>query len=462
MSSPAVGVSVPPHTSLPESPSMGSMQLPSSSCTIQTPQQQQQQQQPLPAPPLVASTSSAAAAAAAATQKASACVSDVAQDNSITSEPSETTTTTTTTSEDVVTTYKETSQLSASNGVAAAQTVSGNGNGGGSGAAATASATAAASGGSAASSAAHKPHNGSTAGSAAGVGAASSSAAHDDQLSLSLSLSQGADSVPDKSEASDDGDCNGCGNNVVNNSADNSQALDESIESPSRSHRMGSVPGLALGAGSSSNGRGQLKVESSDVYQIVDALRRNTNLSFDLSCEALRVVLTSLEQLYNGAINPYLEAVAVHVTGKVATPKELLGITHDSKRLQYLFGQLADCKNDTEQRTWMLYEDEEDIIQFLEELVEILVRGRGHNMFTYVLKLICLSCSPYRTTRTRTSAATKCPAISIRCSSTWCSTIRWRHVGPSNASCSRLSQLPVTWITSLLTFYLPQCCLWRL
>ncbi|KAH8387706.1 hypothetical protein KR093_009002 [Drosophila rubida] len=333
MSSPAVGVSV-PHAAMPESPSMGSMQLQSSSCTIQTPQQQQQQQ-PLPAPPQVAT-----AAATAAAQKVIA--SEMAQDNSITSEPSETTTTTTTTSEDVVTTYKETSQLSAANGTTAPSTGATAANG---------SSATAANSSSAASAAAHKPQQ------------------HAEPLSLSLS--QGAE---DKSEeASDDDDaCNGCPNN-----ADNSQALDESIESPSPSHRLaaGAAAGAAATAASSGgiNGRGQLKVESSDVYQIVDALRRNTNLSFDLSCEALRVVLTSLEQLYNGAINPYLEAVAVHVTGKVPTPKELLGITHDAKRLQYLFGQLADCKNDTEQRTWMLYEDEEDIIQFLEELVEILV-----------------------------------------------------------------------------------------
>lgn len=336
-------------------------------------------------------------------------MSDVAQDNSITSEPSETTTTTTTTSEDVVTTYKETSQLSGSNGITAPQTVGGNGNGNGGTGAATGSATGgagagAAGSGSAASSAAHKPHNGSAA--ALATSASAASAAQDEQLSLSLSLSQGADSAPDKSEASDDGDCNGCGNNnnnnnnVANNSADNSQALeDDSIESPSRSHRLGAsgaqgLPGLGLGAGSSSgNRRGQLKVESSDVYQIVDALRRNTNLSFDLSCEALRVVLTSLEQLYNGAINPYLEAVAVHVTGKVATPKELLGITHDSKRLQYLFGQLADCKNDTEQRTWMLYEDEEDIIQFLEELVEILVSVQYIYLVCIALAHLLLSLS---------------------------------------------------------------------
>ncbi|TDG41141.1 hypothetical protein AWZ03_012439 [Drosophila navojoa] len=370
MSSPAVGVSV--QQSMPESPSMGSMQLQSSSCTIQTPQQQQQQ--PLPAPPLAASTSAAAAAAAAAAtqaQKVCSSVSDVAQDNSITSEPSETTTTTTTTSEDVVTTYKETSQLSTSNGATSAAAAA---NAAASAATATATAAeaaaaAAASGSSGEEVAAavkHKPHNGN-----------SSTAMHDEQLSLSLS--QGGDSAPDKSEASDDG-CNGCG--------DNSQALD-SIDSPSLSHRLGAS--LTAGAnGTLDNGRGQLKVESSDVYQIVDALRRNTNLSFDLSCEALRVVLTSLEQLYNGAINPYLEAVAVHVTGKVATPKELLGITHDSKRLQYLFAQLADCKNDTEQRTWMLYEDEEDIIQFLEELVEIL-NNADENISCYEM-----SCDQYQ------------------------------------------------------------------
>ncbi|XP_032593835.1 NCK-interacting protein with SH3 domain [Drosophila grimshawi] len=380
MSSPAVGGKM-PH-SMPESPSMGSMQqLQSSSCTIQTPQQQQQQQQqqqPLPAPPLVASTSAAAAAAQAQAQaqKVSASVSDVTQDNSITSEPSETTTTTTTTSEDVVTTYKETSQLSASNGAtttAAAATAA---------AAVATATTAAASGAAAASSssavaaASHKPHNGSS--------STGATASHDEPLSLSLS--QGADSAADKSEEASDDGCNGC-IDAANNSVDNSQALDESIESPSLSHRLGAA--LAAGNGNG-NGRGQLKVESSDVYQIVDALRRNTNLSFDLSCEALRVVLTSLEQLYNGAINPYLEAVAVHVTGKVATPKELLGITHDSKRLQYLFAQLADCKNDTEQRTWMLYEDEEDIMHFLEELVEIL-NNADENISCYEM-----SCDQYQ------------------------------------------------------------------
>ncbi|XP_017056291.1 NCK-interacting protein with SH3 domain isoform X1 [Drosophila ficusphila] len=351
MSSPAVGSSCGQQQQqgqgMMESPSMGSMQFQGSgsgSCTIQTPQQQQ----PLPAPPAPAPspspagvvTPTAAAAAVAAASSSSSKAGDVAQDNSITSEPSETTTTTTTTSEDVVTTYKETSQLSTT-------------------------------------SQQHKPPNGSTASASASISASalrsssvgnghgngSKAAQHQEQQQ------EEADSAPDKSDDASavpsDDVCQANGD-----SADNSQALD-SIDSPSHRQRgLGSLGRIEEGATG-----GQLKVESSDVYQIVDALRRNTNLSFDLSCEALRVVLTSLEQLYNGAINPYLEAVAVHVTGKVATPKELLGITHDAKRLQYLFAQLADCKNDTEQRTWMLYEDEEDIIQFLEELVEILINA---------------------------------------------------------------------------------------
>ncbi|KAH8421378.1 hypothetical protein KR009_003668 [Drosophila setifemur] len=358
MSSPAVG--------MVESPSSGSLQFQAnsaSSCTIQTPQQQQQQQQqPLPAPPPAVPNKTAADAGA--------------QDNSITSEPSETTTTTTTTSEDVVTTYKETSQMSTSqhkppNGSTA------------SAASITASASA-----SALRSSANGAGNGNGNGNEGRPRRSSAGALHlDDQLLPGEEEEEEA-TAEKSDDVSDAIQANG------GDSAENSQALD-SMESPSM---QGQGEGLepdgdsaaGIGGDGAAGGGGQLKVESSDVYQIVDALRRNTNLSFDLSCEALRVVLTSLEQLYNGAINPYLKAVAVHVTGKVATPKELLGITHDSKRLQYLFAKLADCKNDTEQRTWMLYEDEEDIIQFLEELVEIL-NNADENISCYEM-----SCDQYQ------------------------------------------------------------------
>lgn len=313
-----------------ESPSMGSMQ-------VQSPQTSQ--------PPPQAQT----------VVPAQTKVNDIAQDNSITSEPSETTTTTTTTSEDVVTTYKEPSLKDCSSA-----------------------------------SYNQSKQNGSLKDSST-INSNNNSSSPPEKLNKEKAINgktqlvkqlNGDDSKDDKhndkSEASDN--VSGEGAETTNeeakgdagNSVENSQALDSEDSGAAlqqQLHAAAAAAALVHGNYSKPN----LKVESSDVYQIVDIIRRNTNLSFDLSCEALRVVLTSLEQLYNGAINPYLEAVAIHVTDKVETPKGLLGMTHDSKRLQYIFSQLADCKNDAEQRTWMLYEDEDDIVQFLEELVEILV-----------------------------------------------------------------------------------------
>lgn len=240
---------------------------------------------------------------------------EVAQDNDITSELSETTTTTTTTttSEDVVTTFKESQPQM---------------NGGGS-------------------------------------GASINSGCRDSGGGGSIGISGVEGCATDTSDY------------VAESEFIDEKEKSDASEPPSEKEVVNSISeevdddsALVLRPG---HMRKAIKVDSSDVYQIVDILRRNTNLNFELACEALRVVLTSMEQLYNGEINPYLEAIAVHVTEKVETPKELLGMTNDSKRLQYIFTQIADCKNDSEQRTWMLYEDEDDITQFLDELVDILV-----------------------------------------------------------------------------------------
>lgn len=347
-----------------ESPSMGAMQVQSPQNSIPAPQSQ----------------------TAIPTQTK---VNDIAQDNSITSEPSETTTTTTTTSEDVVTTYKEPSLKDCSSA-----------------------------------SYNHAKQNGSV-----------KDAIHNNLSPLVMSNNEnGAKSESqhtkqsnsndskerkrnDKSEDSDnvsgkeaESDSEKAKDNAANR-GDNSQGVDSKNCTATLQQELHA----AAGAASAHDGyvKQNIKVESSDVYQIVDVIRRNTNLSFDLSCEALRVVLTSLEQLYNGAINPYLEAVAIHVTGKVETPKVLLGVTYDSKRLQYIFSQLADCKNDTEQRTWMLYEDEEEIVQFLEELVEILVCSIQYSKMKFNI-LFCFLFFCFRITLTKLLVVMKCHLINIR------------------------------------------------
>ncbi|XP_049288701.1 NCK-interacting protein with SH3 domain [Anopheles funestus] len=114
------------------------------------------------------------------------------------------------------------------------------------------------------------------------------------------------------------------------------------------------------------------KVDASEVYQIVDAIRKSTNLSHELSCVALRVVLSELEVLLPPAVVRHLEPVAVHLAAPFDVSDALLGKTHDAHRLRLIFAELSDCKNDSEQRTWMLHEDEADISQYLTELIRIL------------------------------------------------------------------------------------------
>lgn len=48
-------------------------------------------------------------------------------------------------------------------------------------------------------------------------------------------------------------------------------------------------------------------------------------------------------------------------------------ICHDEERLKVIFTDLARHKDDAQQRSWALYEDENVICCYLEELLQILV-----------------------------------------------------------------------------------------
>ncbi|KAJ6638766.1 NCK-interacting protein with SH3 domain [Pseudolycoriella hygida] len=134
-----------------------------------------------------------------------------------------------------------------------------------------------------------------------------------------------------------------------------------------------------------------LEVSQIEVYQILDSIRQTTNLSHELSCVALKVVLSELETIYSTPVLEFLEPIAKHFTAEqLSAPDEFIEHTHDSHRLKLIFGQLDECKNDSEQRTWMLHEDEDYIVQFLTELIEILKNAD---------KKVCrfeLSCDQYQ------------------------------------------------------------------
>lgn len=107
-------------------------------------------------------------------------------------------------------------------------------------------------------------------------------------------------------------------------------------------------------------------VEEQDVYQIVESIRKSTNLSHELSQLALRVVISEMEALLPDS-GKFLEPIAVHLSSPLSVPDNLLGDAHDAQRLRNLFSELADAKNDEDQRSWMLHEDEGDITNYLTE-----------------------------------------------------------------------------------------------
>ena len=47
--------------------------------------------------------------------------------------------------------------------------------------------------------------------------------------------------------------------------------------------------------------------------------------------------------------------------------------SHDAQRLSVIFSELTACKDDSQQRSWALHEDEAIIQEYLQELLSILV-----------------------------------------------------------------------------------------
>ena len=157
-------------------------------------------------------------------------------------------------------------------------------------------------------------------------------------------------------------------NGTIESNHKNSKELNKKAShSESSSNNSGAVKKCA------SSPPNKIQIDSAEVYQIIDSIRQTTSLSHKLSCVALRVVLSELEAIYSSRILPFLEPIAVHLTGTLPAPDAIVEHTHDSQRLKIIFSQLADCKNDSEQRTWILHEDEQYITKFLTELIEILV-----------------------------------------------------------------------------------------
>ncbi|XP_062842233.1 NCK-interacting protein with SH3 domain-like [Trichomycterus rosablanca] len=107
--------------------------------------------------------------------------------------------------------------------------------------------------------------------------------------------------------------------------------------------------------------------------ELIELVRRNTNLSYEMSRVAVGVVVGHLQ-----ASVPGVAAELEQVLLSLVESKDLSGalprgqVCHDEQRLEVIFSDLARHRDDSQQRSWALYEDHELITCYLEELLQIL------------------------------------------------------------------------------------------
>ncbi|XP_076242766.1 NCK-interacting protein with SH3 domain [Calliopsis andreniformis] len=126
-------------------------------------------------------------------------------------------------------------------------------------------------------------------------------------------------------------------------------------------------------------------INSHTAYQLLDQVRRNTQLSYEMSKVAVTVVVSGLQQLFPKNVSHYFEALLHQLETPFTVSQMSIEETYDANRLKVIFTELTSCKEDSQQRNWMLYEDEAIIVDYIKELTSILTNADA-NVSRYVLQ----------------------------------------------------------------------------
>uniref|UniRef100_A0A673L313 SH3 domain-containing protein n=1 Tax=Sinocyclocheilus rhinocerous TaxID=307959 RepID=A0A673L313_9TELE len=107
--------------------------------------------------------------------------------------------------------------------------------------------------------------------------------------------------------------------------------------------------------------------------EMIELVRKNTGLSYELSRVAVGVVVGHLQSALPRATADLEQVLLSLVESKDLGAALPLGqVCHDEQRLQVIFSDLARHRDDSQQRSWALYEDHALIACYLEELLQIL------------------------------------------------------------------------------------------
>uniref|UniRef100_A0A671YMT7 NCK interacting protein with SH3 domain n=1 Tax=Sparus aurata TaxID=8175 RepID=A0A671YMT7_SPAAU len=103
--------------------------------------------------------------------------------------------------------------------------------------------------------------------------------------------------------------------------------------------------------------------------ELIELVRKNTSLSYELSRVAVGVVVGHLQTALPQASSA-LEQVLLSLDLGAGLPQGQ--VCHDEQRLEVIFSDLARHRDDSQQRSWALHEDHALIACYLEELLKIL------------------------------------------------------------------------------------------
>ncbi|XP_047439554.1 NCK-interacting protein with SH3 domain-like isoform X2 [Mugil cephalus] len=107
--------------------------------------------------------------------------------------------------------------------------------------------------------------------------------------------------------------------------------------------------------------------------ELIELVRKNTGLSYELSRVAVGVVVGHLQTALPQASSALEQVLLSLVKSKDLSAALPQGqVCHDEQRLEVIFSDLARHRDDSQQRSWALHEDHALIACYLEELLKIL------------------------------------------------------------------------------------------
>lgn len=118
-------------------------------------------------------------------------------------------------------------------------------------------------------------------------------------------------------------------------------------------------------------------------------VRCETHLSHKLASHAVNVVLENFLTLAPSSAVPVINEVLAKIEAPPEAPPSLIDNTQDMTRLFVITEDLDSVKNDAQQRSWELFDDQGSIIEYVKEFNCILVII--YRMYIYIF-FKCANC----------------------------------------------------------------------